>query len=137
MADKWFDVATRPTCMRAAVLAGAGSISVEERSVPSIEPDEVLVKVSVVGVCGSDVRYYREGRIGDFVVDGPIVLGHEVSGRIAAVGGSVDSGRLGERVAIEPQRPCRGCPQCKSGRYNLCPRMRFYGTPPVDGAFCE
>lgn len=123
--------------MRASVLTGAGAISVLERPVPQVRSDEVLIKVAAVGVCGSDVHYYREGRIGDFVVDGPLILGHEVSGRIVAAGASVDAARIGERVAIEPQRPCRVCAQCKAGRYNLCPHMEFYATPPVDGAFCE
>ncbi|MCT9080873.1 NAD(P)-dependent alcohol dehydrogenase [Streptomyces fulvoviolaceus] len=126
-----------PETMRASVLTGIGEIAVEERPVPAVRPDEVLVRVAAVGVCGSDVHYYREGRIGDFVIDGPLVLGHEVSGRIVAVGADVDTGRIGERVAIEPQRPCRMCGQCKAGRYNLCPHMEFYATPPVDGAFCE
>jgi L-iditol 2-dehydrogenase len=99
--------------------------------------DEVLIRVASLGVCGSDVHYYREGRIGGFVVDAPLVLGHEVSGRIVAVGTDVPDGRIGERVAIEPQRPCRICDQCAAGRYNLCPRMEFYATPPIDGAFQE
>jgi L-iditol 2-dehydrogenase len=123
--------------MRASVLSGVGEIAVEERPVPAVRPDEVLVRVAAVGVCGSDVHYYREGRIGDFVVDKPLVLGHEVSGRIVAVGADVDTGRIGERVAIEPQRPCRVCRQCKAGSYNLCPHMEFYATPPIDGALCE
>lgn len=123
--------------MRAAVLVSAGRIELEERPIPPVADDEVLIRVASVGVCGSDVHYYREGRIGDFVVESPLVLGHEASGRIVAVGAAVDAGRVGERVAIEPQRPCRICAQCTAGRYNLCPSMRFYATPPVDGAFCE
>jgi L-iditol 2-dehydrogenase len=126
-----------PRTMRASVLIGRGEIRLEERPVPEPRPGEVLVKVASVGVCGSDVHYYREGRIGDFVVDRPLVLGHEVSGDIVAVGADVPDSRLGERVAIEPQRPCRVCAQCSAGRYNLCPRMEFYATPPVDGAFCD
>jgi L-iditol 2-dehydrogenase len=126
-----------PATMRASVLAGPGTLGVEERPVPVPAADEVLVRVTAVGVCGSDVHYYREGRIGDFVVERPLVLGHEAGGRIAAVGGAVDPGRVGQRVSIEPQRPCRSCGQCRAGRYNLCPDMRFYATPPVDGAFCE
>jgi L-iditol 2-dehydrogenase len=126
-----------PRTMRAAVLISRGEIRLEERLVPDPGPGEVLVKVASVGVCGSDVHYYREGRIGSFVVDQPLVLGHEVSGDIVAVGASVADSRLGERVAIEPQRPCRVCAQCSAGRYNLCPRMEFYATPPVDGAFCD
>jgi len=129
--------AALPVSMRASVLSGASSISVEQRPIPAVQSDEVLVRVAAVGVCGSDVHYYREGRIGDFVVEGPLVLGHEVSGRIAAVGAGVDPGRIGQRVAIEPQRPCRVCWQCKSGRYNLCPEVAFYATPPVDGGMSE
>ncbi len=126
-----------PRTMRASVLAAQGEVRVEERPVPVPADDEVLIKVASVGVCGSDVHYYREGRIGDFVVDAPLVLGHEASGRIAAVGAGVPDSRIGERVAIEPQRPCRVCAQCSAGRYNLCPFMEFYATPPVDGAFQE
>lgn len=126
-----------PVTMRASVLTGAGAIALQEYPMPRVRPDEVLIKVAAVGVCGSDVHYYREGRIGDFVIDGPLILGHEVSGRIVSVGSGVDRRRVGQRVAIEPQRPCRICWQCKSGRYNLCPDMQFYATPPIDGAFCE
>jgi L-iditol 2-dehydrogenase len=123
--------------MRASVLTGVGSLTVEDRPVPSPAPHEVLVEVAAVGVCGSDVHYYRHGRIGDYVVREPLILGHELSGRIVAVGADVDSGRVDQRVAIEPQRPCRRCRQCMSGRYNLCPYMRFFATPPVDGALCR
>lgn len=124
-----------PDTMRASVLMEKGVIALQERPVPVPAPDEVLIKVACVGVCGSDVHYYKEGRIGDFIVDAPLVLGHEVSGRIVAVGCDVSESRIGERVAIEPQRPCRTCPQCMAGRYNLCPEMKFYATPPIDGAF--
>ncbi|MFE4668700.1 NAD(P)-dependent alcohol dehydrogenase [Streptomyces sp. NPDC056716] len=126
-----------PETMRASVLTRVGEIALQQREVPRPERDEVLIRVAAVGVCGSDLHHYREGRIGDFVVDAPLILGHEVSGRIVAVGADVDAARVGERVAIEPQRPCRVCRQCKAGRYNLCPDMEFYATPPVDGAFCE
>ena len=67
----------------------------------------------------------------------PMILGHELSGRIAAVGEQVDPTRVGQRVAVEPQHPCRRCKQCTAGRYNLCPYMEFYATPPIDGAFCR
>ncbi|WP_336716581.1 NAD(P)-dependent alcohol dehydrogenase [Arthrobacter sp. USHLN218] len=126
-----------PSKMTASVLRGVGDIVLEQREVPSPAPDEVLVKVRSVGVCGSDVHYYQHGRIGDYVVNAPLVLGHEVSGDIVAVGSAVDPARVGQRVAIEPQRPCRVCEFCREGSYNLCPRMEFYATPPIDGAFCE
>lgn len=126
-----------PSTMTASVLRKVNEIVLEERAVPVCAPDEVLIKVASVGVCGSDTHYYQHGRIGDYVVTAPLVLGHEVSGQIVAVGDAVDPGRVGQRVAIEPQRPCRKCEFCRDGAYNLCPHMEFYATPPIDGAFCE
>lgn len=125
------------TTMRASVLTGPSTIELQERPVPNPGPDEALVRVGSVGVCGSDVHYYRHGRIGSMVVEGPLVLGHEVGGTIAAVGDAVDPTRVGQRVALEPQRPCRRCRQCKTGHLNLCPDMGFFATPPIDGAFCD
>lgn len=126
-----------PTTMRASILRKQGDIALEQVGVPPLDDDQVLVQVAAVGVCGSDVHYYEHGRIGDYVVDHPLVLGHELSGRIVAVGATVDPARIGERVAVEPQRPCRVCDQCRQGRYNLCPDIEFYATPPIDGAFTE
>lgn len=123
--------------MRASVLTARRTIELQERPVPEPGPDDVLVRVRSVGVCGSDVHYYKEGRIGSYVVDAPLVLGHEVSGVVVGVGRDVPESRVGERVAIEPQRPCRRCRACKAGRYNMCPHLEFYATPPVDGAFCD
>lgn len=126
-----------PATMRAAVLKRQGDMALETLAVPEPDPDQVLIQVAAVGVCGSDVHYYDHGRIGDYVVDHPLILGHELSGRIAAAGSAVDPARIGQRVAVEPQRPCRTCKQCKAGRYNLCPDIEFYATPPIDGAFTE
>lgn len=123
--------------MRASFLNKAGDISVREIDVPTLDADQVLVRVESVGICGSDVHYYKHGKIGPFVVEEPLILGHELSGVITDVGSEVDSKRIGERVAVEPQRACGKCDQCISGRYNLCPEMQFYATPPIDGAFCE
>src|SRR5215211_5477600 len=123
--------------MRAAVLTEPGRIEMQERPVPHPDPGEVLVRVGVVGVCGSDTHYYREGRIGEFVVEAPLILGHEAGGVITAVGAGVPEHRIGQRVSIEPQRPDPNSEETRSGHYNLCPHMRFYATPPVDGAFCE
>ena len=126
-----------PETMRTSVLAAPGQLSVEQRPTPTPGPGQVLVAVGSVGVCGSDVHYYEHGRIGDFVVEAPLVLGHEAGGTVVAVGEQVETSRIGQRVALEPGVPCRHCAQCKTGRYHLGPRMRFFATPPIDGAFCE
>jgi L-iditol 2-dehydrogenase len=126
-----------PITMRAAVLTRAREVSVEEVPVPQMETSDVLVRIASVGLCGSDVHFYEEGRVGDLVVDKPLILGHEASGTIVAVGDDVDEVRVGQRVAIEPQRPCRQCTYCLTGRYNLCERMQFFSAPPIDGAFAE
>jgi L-iditol 2-dehydrogenase len=123
--------------MRVSVLHAPRDVRVEERAVPTPGPDEVLVQVGSVGVCGSDVHYYEHGRIGDFVVRAPLVLGHEAGGRVVAVGADVPSARIGQRVSLEPGVPCRRCAQCRRGAYNLCPDIAFFATPPIDGAFCE
>lgn len=123
--------------MRVSVLRGVGQVAVEERSVPEPAADEVLVEVGSVGVCGSDVHYFEHGRIGPYAVDSPLILGHEAGGTVVAAGAGVTSLQVGQRVSVEPGVPCRSCPQCLAGRYNLCPDVRFFATPPHDGAFSE
>src|SRR5213080_861294 len=123
--------------MTTAVLYAPRDLRIERRPIPSPSDGEVLVRILSVGVCGSDVHYYENGRIGEFVVRSPLVLGHESSGQIVEVGQGVSRARVGERVAIEPGEPCGRCDQCRSGRYNLCPNIRFHGTPPVDGTLSE
>jgi L-iditol 2-dehydrogenase len=123
--------------MRISVLRKAGDIGIEERAIPSPGRDEVLIEVGSVGVCGSDVHYYEHGRIGPYVVDAPLVLGHEAGGVIVEVGPDVSALEPGQRVSIEPGVPCRHCRQCLAGRYNLCPDVRFFATPPYDGAFSQ
>lgn len=123
--------------MKASFLIREGEVEVRDIDVPNLDADEVLVRVASVGVCGSDVHYYQHGKIGPYVVEQPMILGHELSGTIEAVGSKVDPSRVGKRVAVEPQRPCKNCEQCKAGRYNLCPNIEFYATPPIDGAFAE
>lgn len=120
---------------RAAVLHAPYDMRMEERPVPQPGPGDVLVEIKAVGVCGSDVHYYEHGRIGSHIVRAPLILGHESAGVIVDVGEGVSRSRVGERVAIEAGVPCRVCEQCRTGHYNLCPRMRFFGTPPIDGAF--
>lgn len=121
----------------AAVLYGTHDIRLEERAVPQPGPREVLIEVRSVGVCGSDVHYYEHGRIADFVVEHPLVLGHEASGIVVATGPDVAEGRVGQRVALEPGVPCAACRECREGRYNLCRDVRFFATPPIDGTFTQ
>ncbi len=123
--------------MRAAVLHAPGEIRIEERERPRPGPREVLVEITAVGVCGSDVHYYEHGRIGPFVVEAPLVLGHESAGRVVELGEGATGHAVGDRVALEPGVPCGRCRECRAGRYNLCADVRFFATPPVDGAFAE
>jgi L-iditol 2-dehydrogenase len=123
--------------MKAAVLQRPRVMTMEERPRPEPGENEVLVRVGPVGVCGSDVHYYTHGRIGPFVVEQPLILGHEVAGTIVAVGPNVTTRGVGQRVAVEPGVPDRICEFCRAGRYNLCPNVQFMATPPVNGAFTE
>jgi L-iditol 2-dehydrogenase len=123
--------------MRVSVLNGPKDVALVDRPVPRPGPGQVLVRVASVGVCGSDTHYYDHGRIGRFVVERPLVLGHEAAGTITQVGAGVPEQRIGQRVSIEPGVPDLTCEQCLAGRYNLCPDMRFFATPPIDGAFAE
>lgn len=122
---------------RVSVLSPELSIALEEREVPTPGPHEVLVAVRSVGVCGSDIHYFEHGRIGPFVVEAPLVLGHEASGVVAALGPGSHKHTVGTRVALEPGVPCGACGECWAGRYNLCPDVVFFATPPVDGAFAD
>jgi L-iditol 2-dehydrogenase len=119
---------------QAAVLYAPHDVRLEERPMPEIGPGDVLIEIKAVGICGSDVHYYEHGRIGSYVVRQPLILGHEAAGVIIAVGTDVNQRRIGERVAIEPGIPDGVCVQCRAGRYNLCPHVHFFGTPPIDGA---
>lgn len=117
----------------AAVLTALNTLEMREVPMPSPKPDEVLIQLKAVGICGSDVHYYSHGRIGDFVVDFPFILGHEASGVVTQVGAEVTHLKPGDRVCIEPGVPCGRCGFCLSGRYNLCPDVVFLATPPYDG----
>jgi L-iditol 2-dehydrogenase len=120
-----------------AALHGPGDIRLETRELPEVGERDVLVEVRSVGVCGSDVHYYEHGRIGSFVVEQPLVLGHEVSGVIVDRGSRAAKHPVGQRVALEPGVPCGRCTECRHGRYNLCTDVRFFATPPIDGAFAR
>lgn len=124
--------------MRAGLLTAVHEVQLGEAPDPRPGPRDVLVAVRSVGVCGSDVHYYLRGCIGEQVVkEFPFILGHEAAGEVVAVGPEVRALRLGDRVAVEPGIPCGACEPCVTGRYNLCRTVRFLGTPPVQGAYCE
>ncbi|MFC0273327.1 NAD(P)-dependent alcohol dehydrogenase [Metabacillus herbersteinensis] len=132
------DESTRlKSTMKAAVLTEIRNIELQQREIPTPKADEVLIRVQAVGLCGSDVHYYEHGKIGNFIVEKPIILGHEVSGDIVKVGENVTDLKIGQRVSIEPGATCGECFHCQEGRYNLCPHVEFLATPPYDGAFCE
>ena len=123
--------------MKVAVMEGIGKIGFTEREIPVPKDDEVLVKLEYVGICGSDLHYYESGAIGDYVVKPPFVLGHEPGGVVVEVGKNVTHLKVGDRVALEPGKTCGHCEFCKEGKYNLCPDVIFFATPPVDGVFQE
>jgi L-iditol 2-dehydrogenase len=126
-----------PRTMRAARLHSVRDIRLEALPQPIPGPGEVLLKIASVGVCGSDVHYYVDGRIGDAVVTDPIIMGHEFSAWIAGLGPGVEGLNIGDLVAVEPAISCGGCESCQHGHPNLCPSVRFCGTPPIDGVFSE
>lgn len=120
--------------MRAACLLPEGGIEIRERPAPSPGPGQVLVAPRVVGICGSDLHYYKDGRIGTWRVRRPHVLGHEFAGVVTELGEGVGGTRVGDHITVEPIVPCETCEACRRGVYNLCPRMRFTGSPHTDGA---
>ncbi|CEP03158.1 hypothetical protein PBRA_002918 [Plasmodiophora brassicae] len=123
---------------KAAVLAGVDRLEIRDVPMPPAPgPNQVVVQIKALGICGSDVHYWKHGRIGSFVLEKPMVIGHESAGIIAKVGPNVQHLRVGDRVAIEPGESCRTCRFCKTGQYNLCPGMKFFATPPYDGSLCN
>ncbi|MEI6873866.1 MAG: NAD(P)-dependent alcohol dehydrogenase [Spirochaetota bacterium] len=123
--------------MKAAYLKRVGELVVEETAVPECPSWGVLVRVKEIGICGSDLHYFNEGRIGDHVVTDPHILGHEASGMVAEVGRDAVGFAVGDRVCIEPGVPCMSCEFCRRGRYNLCEAVRFSGAPPYQGMLRE
>lgn len=123
--------------MKTAVMTDLKKVEIQERPIPAPAANEVLVKVEYVGICGSDLHYFEHGRIGDFIVETPFVLGHEAGGTVVEVGADVKNLKVGDRVAMEPGKTCGECEFCKAGKYNLCKDVIFFATPPVDGVFQE
>jgi 2-desacetyl-2-hydroxyethyl bacteriochlorophyllide A dehydrogenase len=127
--------------MQAYVLHGIRDLRLEKRPKPKLGPSDVLVDVKRTGICGSDVHYYQHYKIGDFVPQKPLVLGHEFSGDVSEVGYQVTKVAIKDRVTAEPSIECRQCRYCRAGSYNLCENLKFIGTaatiPHIDGAFGE
>lgn len=120
------------------VLRAVKDVAFEDRPVPKLRDEyEVRVHVAQTGICGSDVHYWQRGRIGDFVLKSPIILGHESSGVVVETGSKVTNLKVGDRVAIEPGVPCRRCDYCRSGAYGLCNDTIFAATPPWDGTLAK
>ncbi len=117
--------------MRALRLYGAGDLRLVDEPAPVPGPGEALVRVTAVGICGSDLHWYDESGIGGVALTRPLVLGHEAAGVIA------DGPRTGQRVAIDPSVPCGTCETCGLGRGHLCPRVRFLGYSTTDGTLRE
>ena len=127
--------------MKAIVLHGARDLRIEEREAPAAGPGQVRVRVRRAGICGSDMHYYLHGRAGSFALKRPFILGHEFAGEVDAIGSGVETALLGRRVTVDPSMPCGACEYCRTGRYNLCLFMKFFGSastdPHVDGGFAE
>jgi L-iditol 2-dehydrogenase len=124
--------------MKAAVLYGKKDLRFETYSYPVMQSDEVLIKIVSNGLCGSDIHFYEDGKLGPFSVDKPYIPGHEASGVIVEKGKEVPGEyKAGQRVVIEPGIPCRKCKFCKTERYNLCQNVRFLSAPPENGTFAE
>jgi len=123
--------------IKVAYLDGARNLVLSTKDKPEIKEDEVLIKVKSVGICGSDVLYYRTGGTKRRPITKPFILGHELSGIVEKKGKKVENLDVGDKVAVEPGITCGRCIYCKSGRYNLCSSVKFLATPPVDGAFVE
>lgn len=120
--------------MRAVVLERQRELSLRDFDLPQeVGPDDVKVKVDTVGICGSDVHYYTHGRIGPFVVNAPMVLGHEASGTVVEVGDKVRNLKPGDRVCMEPGIPDTASRASKLGLYNVDPSVKFWATPPIHG----
>ncbi|XP_053669695.1 sorbitol dehydrogenase-like [Anopheles nili] len=126
----------RKTKNLAGVVHGIEDFRVEEIPMPRPLPNEVLIEMDCVGICGSDVHYISHGGFGDYKLKDKLVLGHESSGVVVEIGQAVKHLKVGDRVAIEPAIGCRTCRQCKAGRYNLCPEGLYCATT-AQGNLCN
>ncbi len=118
---------------KAVFMTGINAMEMRNIDMPKIKDNEVLVKIEYVGICGSDSHYLESGAIGDFVVEGDFILGHECAGEVVELGSKVTDLVIGDKVALEPGITCGECEFCKAGKYNLCPDVEFLATPPYHG----
>jgi L-idonate 5-dehydrogenase len=125
--------------MKTVVIHEAKDLRIEERQDVPPGPGQLGIAIERGGICGSDLHYYRHGGFGTIVLKEPMILGHEVAGKVSAIGDGVQGFTLGQRVAVSPSLPCGVCPYCQRGKQNHCLDMRFYGSamrmPHVQGAF--
>lgn len=119
---------------RAAYMTGINKMEIRDIEMPKLREKDVMVKLEYVGICGSDVHYLEHGKIGDFIVNGDFILGHECAGTVVEIGSGVQNLKVGDKVALEPGITCGQCEFCKTGRYNLCPDVEFLATPPYHGS---
>lgn len=127
--------------MIACVIHRAKDLQIENRPEPQPGIGEVIIRFGAGGICGSDLHYFHEGRVGNFELREPMILGHELAGEVVEIGQGVTKVRGGQRVAVNPTRPCLHCFYCLSGRSNLCQNVRFFGSasrfPHVQGGFAD
>ncbi|MBW4021875.1 MAG: L-idonate 5-dehydrogenase [Proteobacteria bacterium] len=127
--------------MRSVVIHAARDLRIEERAVEPLGPGQVAVRIGAGGICGSDLHYYNDGGFGTVRIREPMILGHEIAGTVAEVASDVAGVKVGDRVAVNPSRPCRHCRFCLKGLPNECLNMRFYGSampmPHIQGGFRE
>ena len=127
--------------MKAIVIHAAKDLRIEEHAAETPGPGQVAVRLATGGICGSDLHYFNHGGFGTIRLKEPMILGHEVSGVIAALGEGVSGLRIGQLVGVSPSRPCHRCKYCQEGMHNHCLHMRFYGSampfPHIQGAFRE
>ena len=129
--------ATAPVC----TIHSARDLRIEPVALGPLQPHQVRLRLGAGGICGSDLHYYSEGRVGAFVIREPLVPGHEASGVVVEAGSAVTRVRAGQKVAINPSHPCGHCDYCREGRFNLCRKMFFLGSasvfPHAQGLFRE
>jgi L-idonate 5-dehydrogenase len=127
--------------MKACVIHGARNVAIETCATPAPMPGQLLLSFAYGGICGSDLHYYEHGQVGDSILRGPMILGHEFSAIVSGVGEGVVDFAPGDKVAVTPALPCQTCDYCQRGLSNLCTDMSFMGSaarfPHCDGGFAS